>query len=153
METAEVSATVCVAEHLQPWGSLEYRAHAEFGAFVSWLCRGRGTSTHVLQDAKTPLQPDPDLQLLSSQAGSTGNSVLTRFLLFLPKKKEMTTSSLFPSHWVLQSVKQPQSPGRRVCAKATWALWFVHHIPWERGRSILLLYSVQGCSPSAQPFW
>lgn len=102
---------------------------------------------------KMPLQPDPDLQLLSSQAGSTGNSVLTRFLLFLPRKKEMTTSSLFPSHWVLQSVKQPQLPGRRVCAKAIWALWFVHHIPWESGRSILLLYSVQGCSPSAQPFW
>lgn len=37
-------------------------------------------------------------------------------------------------------------------AKAV-CLGFVYHIPWQSGRSILPLHSVQGCCPSAQPFW
>lgn len=61
---------------------------------------------------KMPLQPDPDLQLLSSQAGSTGNSVLTRFLLFLPRKEERN------DHLILV----PKPLGFAICetAPVTW---------------------------------
>lgn len=55
-----------------------------------------------------------------------GTAVLTRFLLFLPP------SSLYPSHWVLQSVKQPQSAGRRVCGQGSLGSWVCLPHPLEQ---------------------
>lgn len=120
METAEFSAAVCVAEPPSP----EAASSTEHVLSLVHLSHGSTEAEGwVPTFCKMPLQPDPDL-LLFSQAVSTENFfVSNRFLLYLPRKKEITTSSLYPGHWVLQSVKQPQSAGRRVCGQGSLGSW------------------------------
>lgn len=155
----QISATGCVAELPQLWSSLQHSPHRGFGEFPSRVLWGRRTSTKVMQDATVTGSRSPATLLPGSLYREL--PCKPRFSHFYQGKKKSwlhpcaqatgVCNLMHYSDWLREIATVSWEGG--LVAQTVWGLWFIDHVLWERWRSIFLLYSAWGCSPSAQPFW
>lgn len=101
METAEFFATVCVAEHPLALSTPSPEAALSTEHMLSLVHLSGGSAEGRDKypcSARCLCNRIQTSSYFSPRLALQGTAVLTRFLLFLPRKKEMTASYLFSSH-------------------------------------------------------